>query len=188
MDCYTILKKELNAASLKEMDWSEEEDDYDDQDLPESLRTLRKEAKDLVAVRGVPRISVPTPLEFYRNFVAANKPVIITGAVDHWRALKLWSNSYLEEKLKGHKFTVDVTPGGHGDCIVDGKYFVKPEERLIEFGEFLQKLSSPSSVHYIQHQNGNFLSEFSMLAEDIDSDLSWVTSLLISSLFTFLNL
>lgn len=38
---------------------------------------------------------VPTPLQFYRDWVAANKPVIIKGAVKHWPAIKKWSNEYL---------------------------------------------------------------------------------------------
>ena len=38
---------------------------------------------------------VPEPLEFYRNYVSANQPVVIRGAVRHWPAIQLWTTEYL---------------------------------------------------------------------------------------------
>ena len=40
-----------------------------------------------------------TPLTFYRDFVARNKPVIITGAIDHWPAMEKWNQNYISERL-----------------------------------------------------------------------------------------
>ena len=38
---------------------------------------------------------VPEPLEFYRNYVSMNQPVVMRGAVRHWPAVRLWTIEYL---------------------------------------------------------------------------------------------
>lgn len=51
---------------------------------------------DLYLDKHVPVLKqVPSPLEFYRGYVSPNKPVVIKGAIEHWPAMRLWSNSYL---------------------------------------------------------------------------------------------
>jgi len=69
---------------------------------------------------------------------------------------------------------------------VKGDRFVKPEERRMKFVQFLDDLethhrsnsiksSEQQGVYYIQHQNGNFKTEFDELADDIDPEISWVS-------------
>jgi hypothetical protein len=53
--------------------------------------------------------------------------------LDSWPCLQSWTCSYLREKLSDHSLSVDVTPDGHGDCVVDGN-FVQPEQRTMKFG------------------------------------------------------
>ena len=38
---------------------------------------------------------IPSPLQFHREWVAPNIPVVIRGAINHWAALKKWNISYL---------------------------------------------------------------------------------------------
>lgn len=45
---------------------------------------------------GVDRIE---PARFFRDFYFANRPVKLTGLVDHWPALRLWTLDYMAEKL-----------------------------------------------------------------------------------------
>lgn len=40
-----------------------------------------------------------TPLSFHRDYVARNKPVIVTGAVDAWPAMHRWSARYMADKM-----------------------------------------------------------------------------------------
>lgn len=42
---------------------------------------LARDGKDLYFQQNIERIEVPSSLEFYRNYVAANKPVIITNGM-----------------------------------------------------------------------------------------------------------
>lgn len=37
----------------------------------------------------------PSPLTFYRDFVAPNKPAVFNNAINQWPALKHWGSKYL---------------------------------------------------------------------------------------------
>ena len=110
----------------------------------------------------VPEISFDTkeqavnycPLEFHRNWVSQNRPVIFRGAVKHWPAFKLWqSNEYFRKKLRGNLVTVSVTPNGYADAALplhddhsnekNSKFqFVMPHEEQITVEKFLEILEA----------------------------------------------
>jgi len=119
-----------------------------------------------------------SPLGFYRRFVAQSQPVILTNACDQWPALQRWSNAYLRQSMGTHEVSVNVTPRGHGDVLVAGR-FVKPEERRLPFARVLdawEGVAQSTSVFYISHQNGSFASEFGPLHEDISPNVdAWGT-------------
>ena len=56
---------------------------------------------DLDIGQSVPRLSARdlTALAFQQQFVARNRPVVLTDAVKHWPALKLWSTQYLLQRV-----------------------------------------------------------------------------------------
>lgn len=83
-----------------------------------------------------------TPLIFYRDFVAKNLPVVIDGALDKWPALKRWkSDAYLKARAGNEVVTIDFTPDGRGDSIVEGgTMFVTPVEDKMKFGDFINLL------------------------------------------------
>lgn len=129
-----------------------------------------------------------SPLDFYRNHVSKNIPLIIRGGVKHWKAMNKWNISYFEEKIGDKLVNVAVTPNGYADAITkeqklsgtsNKEYFTLPEERYITMNDFLKTLENPckNSIYYIQKQNSNF-EEFSELWRDIDSDISWATEAL----------
>jgi len=66
--------------------------------LNAAFQELRTESKDFFVPRIVPRVKNLTALEFQRDYVAQNRPVIITGAVDHWKSSK-WTDEYLIGKI-----------------------------------------------------------------------------------------
>jgi jumonji domain-containing protein 7 len=137
------------------------------------FEVLAEEADGLYTVLHVERIPPPTPLQFYREYVSQNKPVIIEGAIAGWPAFTKWSNEYLRDALKNDDITVAVTPNGRADAIVDDVYFVKPCDKKMKIGEFLDILEGKiqsAAVHYIQQQNANFTTEFSGLWSDINLD------------------
>ncbi|KAK3270218.1 hypothetical protein CYMTET_21374 [Cymbomonas tetramitiformis] len=93
---------------------------------------------------------------------------------------------YLVDKIGETTVTVDITPNGRGDAVVEtpsGDFFVTPEERAMPFKAFVELLHASRSdpthgVPYVQHQNGSFISEFSELLEDADEELSWASEAL----------
>ena len=54
--------------------------------------------------------------------------------MENWPAMQKWTNSYLKQKAGNAEVTVDVTPSGYGDHVVDDKYFVNPLEKKMKFG------------------------------------------------------
>lgn len=117
----------------------------------------------------VPIVSEITPLEFYREYVARNLPVIVKGACRHWTAMK-WTREYLCSKVL-KPVTVAITPDGHGDCVVEGK-FVLPFEQQMTLQRFFQVLSNKDRVHYIQKQCSSLDMEFPELMDDVET-ISW---------------
>ncbi|KAK7486367.1 hypothetical protein BaRGS_00022415 [Batillaria attramentaria] len=121
--------------------------------------------------------STPSPLEFYRKFVAPNKPVILSNFTTNWPALQKWNKDYLRQTIGDLQVTVAVTPNGYADAVNDG-YFVMPEERQMTVAHFLDILSAQESdkgVFYIQKQNSNLTEEFPALLSDVDEEPAWGT-------------
>lgn len=146
--------------------------------LSEVLENLSIEAKELYLSSEVSRLGKPpTPLEFVRDWVSPNVPVIIKNAFNHWPALKKWNCDYLRQKI-GHKtVTVAVTPNGYADAVV-GDRFVLPEEREMEFSKFVDILEGKSKergIFYVQKQNSNLTSDFKELCEEAACDVPWAT-------------
>lgn len=46
---------------------------------------------------SIPTVDAIDPQDFLDNFYATNRPVVLTGIVDHWAALEKWSLDYLDE-------------------------------------------------------------------------------------------
>ena len=146
--------------------------------LSEALENLSLEAKELYLSSEVPRLEkAPSPLEFLREWVNPNIPVIIKNAFCHWPALEKWDNDYLRKKI-GHKIvTVAVTPNGYADAVVGDK-FVMPEERDMQFSKFLDILEGKiqdRGIFYVQKQNSNLTDEFQELCFEAASEISWAT-------------
>ncbi|XP_060552824.1 bifunctional peptidase and (3S)-lysyl hydroxylase Jmjd7-like isoform X2 [Ruditapes philippinarum] len=144
--------------------------------LQKCLDQLSSEARELYIDSTVTEIDeAPSPLQFYRDFVAPNKPVLIKNAIDHWPALKKWTPEYLRDKIGDQEVTVAVTPNGYADAVTDGK-FVMPEERMMKLSQFLDILDKPESakgVFYVQKQNSNLTDEFVSVMEDVDPEIKW---------------
>lgn len=120
---------------------------------------------------------IPLSLDFHRDWVSPNRPVLIKHAVKHWPALKLWTWDYLREKFGNKLITVAVTPNGLADAVYEG-HFVMPHEEQMTLAEFLDILNDKTEkkgIFYIQKQNSNLTEEFSELLPDVDSHIDWAS-------------
>ena len=75
-------------------------------------------------------ISPPSNDEFYRQYVAGNRPVVLRGAINDWPALKLWTFRYFMENFGN----VDANAAR----VKDGKGYINVEEG-IKFKSFSLK-------------------------------------------------
>ncbi|EQC31559.1 hypothetical protein SDRG_10731 [Saprolegnia diclina VS20] len=143
------------------------------------LAQLGEDAQDFWAPRKIARIPPPTPLAFYRDYVSKNIPVIIVGGIEHWPALRKWSDAFFDETIGDKTVTVDVTPSGYGDAVLqlaDGTdVFVQPEERDVTFREFLRMYHDPAfdGIPYLSHQNDSLRDQFPELVNDVDDAIGF---------------
>ena len=124
------------------------EENGDPAAAPDLFRWLSREVRELMP-REVPVLEKPpTALEFSRDFVAANRPCVVRGAVDHWPARELWTAPYLSAALGDTPVSVNVTPTGLGDALLSTEgtdlRFRGGEDAKAERGN-ARETSSPSS-------------------------------------------
>ena len=135
--------------------------------------------------------SPPSPLKFHREYVSANLPVLIRGALDGWPALERWrSNDYLRRAMGEQVVSVACTPHGRADSVQDGALMLPCEERW-PFGRFMDYIErrkqqgrataadsgmggAEAEVCYLQAQNASFSSEFETLHDDV-LPLEWAS-------------
>ncbi|XP_072963022.1 lysine-specific demethylase JMJ32 [Typha angustifolia] len=169
-----------------------------------AVRGLWTEARELMSLGewgGVERLnSAPSPLCFLREYVSANRPLIVSrAATRHWPAIagSLWSDdAYLCSVLGGRTVSVHLTPDGRADALVpipgqakgEGEgsslCFASACVRSMEFPEALRLIkatgsaSSSAVVAYAQQQDDCLRGEFAAVAGDVDAHIPWASEAL----------
>jgi len=102
------------------------------------------------------------PKQFYRDFVCANRPCIISHDRSRARSLE-WIQSQCEESV----VSVNCTPNGLADAVVDD-VFVKPHAEKVLFSTFMERLRAKNDedVVYVSEQNDSLRREFPQLYQD----------------------
>jgi peptidyl-lysine (3S)-dioxygenase / protease len=143
---------------------------------------------------SIPRVAGPIdPTHFREEFVLSSTPVILTGCIDHWRALHQWTHPHLRAALGDKEVHVALTPDGLADAVSplpDGAFvFARPHEARMPFSTFVDAIESPlqdddgrwlRAVHYASHQNSSLDMEFAPLAGDV-GPLAWADTAFRSS-------
>lgn len=134
--------------------------------------------------------SPPSPVQFLRDYVSQSKPCVISNAIAHWPALKLWSDpAYLAGALSNDLVSLHLTPNGSADAVTpihDNEStgdlcFASAHVVKVPFPEALEAVRSSTkgkSVAYLQQQNDCFRTEYSTVASDCDGDIAWATEAL----------
>mmetsp|Transcript_9416 Transcript_9416/g.12297 ORF Transcript_9416/g.12297 Transcript_9416/m.12297 type:complete len:347 (+) Transcript_9416:72-1112(+) len=148
--------------------------------LTHLLAPLRDDAKwHWTKETSVERIENPSTLVFLRDYVAKNRPVILTSLPDvaKWQAFTNWrTNSGVAACTNGN-VRVNVTPSGLGDAVVNteenGEIFIKPYETQMTLEAFFASLqTSDDSVAYLSHQNDNLREEFPAMMNEIGENIT----------------
>ena len=97
----------------------------------------------------VERIERPDRNAFYKNYVLPNKPVIISKAVNEWKAFSTWSIDYFKSIAGDTNIRVEVSPNKvfppvHEQSIKRSGY----HHESMTFGEYIDKITSESLGAY----------------------------------------
>ncbi|HYG64292.1 MAG TPA: cupin-like domain-containing protein [Thermoanaerobaculia bacterium] len=129
----------------------------------------------------VGRIEDPPPAVFFRKYVEANRPVVLSGVMEPWPALGRWNPAYLESVAGEHTGEVIVSKNGlYPDYISQPPPMAKVEMRLSEFlrravppenqrtaaGEPPPPILAPGETYYI-YGKSYLLDAFPALREEI---------------------
>ena len=60
----------------------------------------------------LPRVSRPSPREFERDYLVPRRPVVVTGVVSEWPALRRWTDAYLLDKLGSARCALSLPTQG----------------------------------------------------------------------------
>ena len=158
------------------------------------LRSISIDLRELDLGSSVTRLPSLTAVAFLRDFVATNKPVVLTSSeAKIWPAVSLWSNpEYLMQKAGNARVTVAVTPDGRADCPrwcnsmhmgTAVPCFALPYEYETTLSTFLHLLKcanedknqSNTLVPYMQYQNSSLTVQLPVLIGDVPLDIPWAT-------------
>lgn len=115
----------------------------------------------------IERVDRPSPRLFYQRFVSRNRPVVLTGLTEDWKAIKTWSPEYFSTHYPNAK--VIYTAWNSSEPINDPTDYYRNRKRLkTTLGDFIASMNaSPSSQDYISQFP--IFNELPQLTEDIQS-------------------
>jgi len=116
----------------------------------------------------IDRLERPSGDVFFRDYYAGHRPLLITGAIDDWPAMELWSLDYFEARLGDPQVEVQLGREARPD------YEIRSNElaRKMAFSELLARLRTdePSNDYYCTANNGSHNREaLAPLWDDIGS-------------------
>lgn len=118
----------------------------------------------------IQRITAPPFKDFVSNYIAKNRPIIITGAMQDWRPCEKWNLTYFRE-THGDEI-VGIQDGRESDPLFEQNQ--KFHRREVRFADFLDRLEATESSNDFYMTAGNMgahkgkLSQIFADADDID--------------------
>jgi jumonji domain-containing protein 7 len=153
-------------------------------EFPSPADSIKSLTSDFLAY-PIQRVHVDTltDISFLLQYVVTRRPVILIGAVDHWKALQTWSDP-IHQGFKRMislcsneaETSIQCTPDGYGDSVKDG-LFVKPLDKRIRFEDALgrikvARLSKPCEIPYLSGQDDCLRKDLPGLLADLGGDAS----------------
>ncbi|MGE0759473.1 MAG: cupin-like domain-containing protein [Pirellulaceae bacterium] len=91
-------------------------------------------------MNSIARVSRPTREQFEREFVAQNRPAVLTDTLQDWTALQKWTPEYLKSQLGDHRLSVAVAE--------DGRFRYGPDGHPLHHQQFLD------AAAFLDHASG----------------------------------
>ena len=116
----------------------------------------------------IDRVHQPTPREFYHRYVRPNRPVVLTGITDNWKALRSWT----PEHFRIHYPTAKVvyTAWESKEPTNDPtSYYHDRRRRKTTLGAFIDAMNSGQQTSQDYVSQYPIFSELPQLKNEIDS-------------------
>ncbi len=127
------------GRKLKKRDW-----------VLDTYRILDAQSPNAATVERTGRLSRE---EFFEMYYSKNRPVIMKGALDHWKALTLWTPNYLKEHYGQH--TVEIQANRQSDP----QYELNTDRHktLMGFAEYIDTITTAgvTNDYYMTANNAN---------------------------------
>ncbi|MHA6721415.1 cupin-like domain-containing protein [Sphingomonas sp. RS2018] len=126
------------AARLAKRDWV--------------LAAIAKAAAMEPRLAAIERRHRPDGATFLRDFWSTNRPVLMTGLIDHWPARRLWSLDHLDATLGDREVEVQLNRESDVNYETQAHRFVSKRP----LGQIIQRLrdEGPSNDFYLTARNG----------------------------------
>jgi len=111
-------------------------------------RSHARGAPDRTAVERRP---TPPAAEFFRDYWAAHRPVVLTDATAGWPALRKWTPAYFRRRFGGE--TIEITAGREADPFYDMNF--RAHRRRMRMDRFIDRVlaAGPSNDLYMVSNN-----------------------------------
>ncbi|XP_047519952.1 bifunctional peptidase and (3S)-lysyl hydroxylase Jmjd7 isoform X2 [Pieris napi] len=149
--------------------------------LEEALKVFYEETSELYLHGHIDEVYSLDALQFHRDYVSKNIPVIIRGGCSKWSATHKWNSQYFRQVIPNKEITLAITPNGYADGITKDKTgiecFVMPCEVQTTMSHFLDMLENKREnyIPYIQRQNSNLTEDFKELLSDVEHDIDFAS-------------
>jgi len=116
--------------------------------------------------RGIPRVNGIEAQEFFRDYYAANRPVIITDLMRDWPALRRWSPQYFMDRVGDVEIEAVIGRGADPLCDQNFRSLIK-KMTMREYARAVESAGESNDIYMISNTRNMNLPGFAPLREDI---------------------
>jgi hypothetical protein len=110
---------------------------------------------------AVPVVRRPSRTQFLQTYYAANRPVVIEGAMDNWPALTQWTLEKLKQRFGDRQ--VEIQAGRNADP--DYEINSSNHKRVLNFGQYIDMVRTSGRTNDFYMTGGNAARNCLALAE-----------------------
>jgi hypothetical protein len=117
------------------------------------IATYRKVNRLHPASRGIERRRKPSRQEFLNDYYSTNRPVIITGMMDDWPALRKWNLDFFQEQFGEREIEVQMGRNAGANYEIEREKYVSK----IKFSRFIEMIraSNETNDFYLTANNNS---------------------------------
>jgi hypothetical protein len=105
--------------------------------------------------------------EFFERYLAASRPVVLTGIMDGWKARERWTPAYFKERLGDVE--IEYMAGRDADPECDRNFDAHRKTiRVADYVDLVEAAGRTNDFYWVAHNNNMMHPELQVLLEDVD--------------------